>query len=75
MAELEEFETCHSKTPPDTEGVNADEIVVKSTVVNGQILFTGDVTEGVLGCGLMTIFISCTGRHDAPWSGSNMAYT
>jgi hypothetical protein len=32
-AELDEFETCHSKTPPDTEGVNAADKAVKSIVI------------------------------------------
>ena len=56
-AELDELETCHSKTPPDTEGVNPDEIVVRSTVVAGQVFVAVADTEGVVGGVQMAIFV------------------
>jgi hypothetical protein len=49
IAELDEFETCHSKTPPTTEGVNAADKAAKSMVVTGQLAICGVVTEGAVG--------------------------
>ena len=36
IAELGKLDTCHSKIPPDTEGVNALEILFKLTDVAGK---------------------------------------
>jgi hypothetical protein len=64
-AEPDELDTCHSNTPPDTEGVNATEILFRFTVVAGHGFTTGDTTEMALGVAFTVTVVVVVAVHPA----------